>query len=684
MRDLEPTTVRYARSVCPLDCPDTCSLRVKFENDRIVAVDGNPDHPVTQGAICNKVRNIPDRVNHPDRLMYPLRRVGPKGTMGPFERISWEEAYDEITSRMKQLIEQHGPESIMPYSFYGNMGVLNAEGMDRRFFHRLGATRLDRTICSVAGNVGYNYTMGTSAGIDAEDTVHSKLIWIWGANVVSTNMHQVVYATEARKRGARIVHIDVHRNRTSAWADEFIAVRPGTDAALALGIMHVLIREGLTDSAYLAEHTIGFDELAAEAAQYSPERVAEITGVPAEDVVRLAREYGTTSPAYIRIGNGLQHHDNGGMAVRTIACLPALTGQWAVKGGGAIKSNSMYTGLNAERVERPDLLQNPATRTVNMNQLGQALAIEDKPVKFLFVYNCNPATVAPDQNQVRRGLMRDDLFTVVHDLFLTDTCRYADIVLPATSHFENLDIFGSYWHLYLQLHEPILKPMGECKSNFTLFKELGLRMGFEAEAFDITVEQMIREALDNPANPYLEGITYEALQEKGWMKAALSGGSIFEERIPTPSGKIELASERMRLSGMSPVPTYTPVRDDDDTLPFLLVTGPNHNFLNSTFANQEKLKRIEKRPLLHMHVNDAAALGVVSGDRVRVCNGRGEVLITVDAAENVLPGVLVTQGLWWEEGNEGVQAINTLTSQRLADMGGGATFFSTRVTVEKL
>ncbi|WP_246042348.1 molybdopterin-containing oxidoreductase family protein [Cohnella pontilimi] len=676
--------MRYARSVCPLDCPDTCSLRVKFENDRIVAVDGNPDHPVTQGAICNKVRNIPDRVNHPDRLMYPLRRVGPKGTMGPFERISWEEAYDEITSRMKQLIEQHGPESIMPYSFYGNMGVLNAEGMDRRFFHRLGATRLDRTICSVAGNVGYNYTMGTSAGIDAEDTVHSKLIWIWGANVVSTNMHQVVYATEARKRGARIVHIDVHRNRTSAWADEFIAVRPGTDAALALGIMHVLIREGLTDSAYLAEHTIGFDELAAEAAQYSPERVAEITGVPAEDVVRLAREYGTTSPAYIRIGNGLQHHDNGGMAVRTIACLPALTGQWAVKGGGAIKSNSMYTGLNAERVERPDLLQNPATRTVNMNQLGQALAIEDKPVKFLFVYNCNPATVAPDQNQVRRGLMRDDLFTVVHDLFLTDTCRYADIVLPATSHFENLDIFGSYWHLYLQLHEPILKPMGECKSNFTLFKELGLRMGFEAEAFDITVEQMIREALDNPANPYLEGITYEALQEKGWMKAALSGGSIFEERIPTPSGKIELASERMRLSGMSPVPTYTPVRDDDDTLPFLLVTGPNHNFLNSTFANQEKLKRIEKRPLLHMHVNDAAALGVVSGDRVRVCNGRGEVLITVDAAENVLPGVLVTQGLWWEEGNEGVQAINTLTSQRLADMGGGATFFSTRVTVEKL
>jgi anaerobic selenocysteine-containing dehydrogenase len=681
---LEQAAVRFARSVCPFDCPDTCSLRVKIEGDRIVAVDGDPNHPVTQGAICNKVRNIPDRVNHPDRLMYPMRRVGPKGSQGPFERISWEEAYEEITRRMKQAIEEYGAESIMPYSFYGNMGVLNAEGMDRRFFHRLGATRLDRTICSVAGNVGYSYTMGTNAGIDPEDTVHSKLILIWGCNLVSTNMHQVVYATEARKRGARIVHIDVHRNRTSAWADEFIGVRPGTDAALALGMMHVLIREGLTDTAFLAEHTSGFDELAAEAVLYTPERVAEITGVPAEDVVRLAREYGTTSPAFIRIGNGLQHHDNGGMAVRTIACLPALTGQWGVKGGGAIKGNGMYTGLNADRVERPDLLPDPATRTVNMNQLGQALAIEDKPVKFLFVYNCNPATVAPDQNQVRRGLMREDLFTVVHDLFLTDTCRYADIVLPATSHFENLDIFGSYWHLYLQLHEPIVKPMGECKSNFTLFKELGLRMGFEPEAFEITEEQMIREALDNPANPYLEGITYEGLQEKGWMKASLKGGSIFEERIPTPSGKIELASERMRVSGMSPVPVYTPVRDDDDTLPFLLVTGPNHSFLNSTFANQEKLKKLEKRPTLHMHVNDAAALGIVSGERVRVRNRRGEVLITADAAQNVLPGVLVMQGLWWEEGNEGVQSVNTLTSQRLADMGGGATFFSTRVTVEKL
>ncbi|WP_276355224.1 molybdopterin-containing oxidoreductase family protein [Cohnella caldifontis] len=677
--------VRFARSVCPLDCPDTCALKVKIEGERIVSVDGHPDHPVTRGSICNKVRNMPDRVHHPERLMYPLRRVGPKGSAerSAFERISWEEAYGEIVGRMNEAIAEYGPEAILPYSFYGNMGIINAEGMDRRFFHRLGATRLERTICSVAGDVGYKYTMGVNTGIDPENTVHAKLILIWGCNMVSTNMHQVMYATEARKRGARIVHIDVHRNRTSAWADEFIAVRPGTDAALALGIMHVLIREGLTDAAYIAEHTVGYEELAAQAAAYSPERVEEIAGVPADTVIRLAREYGTASPAFIRIGNGLQHHDNGGMAVRTIACLPALTGQWRVRGGGAIKGNGYYTSVNAMRLERPDLLADKSTRTVNMNQLGNALLdLREPPVKLLFVYNSNPAVVAPDSGRVRKGLLREDLFTVVHDLFLTDTCKYADLVLPATSHFENLDLYASYWHLYIQLGEPVMEPMGECKSNFTLFKELGLRMGFEPEVFGITEEQMIREALDYPDNPYLAGISFERLRERGWMKAGLQGLSLYDEgTVPTPSGKIELYSERMRLAGLSPVPDYAPVGLGEEDLPFLLVAGPNHGFLNSTFGNQEKLKKLEKRPTLHMHRDDAAALGIESGDRVRVRNGRGEIRIVVDAAENVLPGVLVTQGLWWEDGYEGGQTVNALTSQKLADMGGGATFFSARVEV---
>lgn len=672
---------RTARSVCPLDCPDTCSLHVTIENGRIASVAGNPDHPATQGAICNKVRHIPERVYHPDRVLYPMRRVGPKGTHS-FERISWEEAYEEIVSRMQRTIREHGAEAILPYSFYGNMGVLNAEGMDRRFFHRLGSSQLDRTICSVAGSTGYRYTMGGSFGIDPEDTVHSKFVLIWGCNLVSTNMHQVMYLTEARKRGATIVHIDVHRNRTSTWADEFIPIIPGTDTALAMGLMHVIIKEGLTDEAFIAERTVGYEDLVAKIEEYPPEVVAGITGIPAEQIVDLARRYAAGAPSYIRIGNGLQHHDNGGMAVRTIACLPALTGHWAVQGGGAIKGNGGYSAFNAQQVERPDLLPDPSVRTINMNRLGEALTEADPAVRFMFVYNCNPAIVAPDLNRVRQGFLREDLFTVVHELFLTDTCLYADIVLPATSHFENLDLYSSYWHLYVQLHEPIIETMGECKSNFTLFKELGLRMGFEPETFDITEEQMIREALDNPANPSLQEITFERLKEHGFLKVKPAGPAARLSGLPTPSGRIELYSEAMAQAGLPPVPEYSPIREENG-LPFLFVPAPNHSFLNSTFANQPRMKKLEKQPLLDMNRADAASYGLADGDKVRVWNERGEIRIAIKVADNVLPGVLVCQGLWWESGNEGVNAANILTSQRLSDMGGGATFFSTRVDVEK-
>ncbi|MFC5469349.1 molybdopterin-dependent oxidoreductase [Cohnella suwonensis] len=677
----EHKNTKIVRSVCPFDCPDTCSLHVTMEDGVIASIDGNPEHPVTKGAICNKVRHLNERVYHPDRIMYPMRRTGPKGTL-EFERISWEEAYEEIVGKLKDTASRHGAEAILPYSFYGNMGILNAEGMDRRFFHRLGASQLERTICNGAGSAGYRYTMGASAGSDPEDTVHTKYALVWGCNIVSTNMHQVVYLTEARKRGAKIVHIDVHRNRTSAWADEFVAILPGTDTALALGMMHVLIRDGLVDAEFVAANTVGYDELVAQAEKYTPEVVAEISGVPAETVERLAREYGSASPAFIRIGNGLQHHDNGGMAVRAISILPALTGQWNVRGGGAIKGNGHYSALNARKLERPDLMPRPLPRWVNMNRLGDALLSAEPAVKFMFVYNSNPAVVAPDQNRVREGMMRDDLFTVVHDLFLTDSCKYADIVLPATSHFENVDLFASYWHLYLQLHEPIIAPMGECKSNFTLFKELGLRMGFEPEAFDITEEQMIREALDYDT-PHLDGLTYETLERDGWAKMKLDAPSLFPGNIPTPSGKIELYSESMRRAGLPPVPEYVPLREPDD-MPFLLVTGPNHSFINSTFGNQDRLKRLEKQPTADMNADDAAARGLANGDRVRLRNERGEALVTLKVANNVLPGVLVTQGLWWEHGNDGVQSVNALTSQRLSDMGGGATFFSTRVDVERV
>jgi anaerobic selenocysteine-containing dehydrogenase len=674
--------IKNVRSVCPFDCPDTCGLSVTLEDGVITKITGDHEHPVTRGAICNKVRQLADRVYHPERLLYPMRRNGPKGTLS-FERISWEEAYDEIAERMQDIIDEHGAEAILPYSFYGNMGVLNAEGMDRRFFHRLGASRLDRTICNAAGAAGYSYTMGGSIGIDPEETVHTKLFLIWGCNLVTTNMHQTMLASEARKRGATIIHIDVHRNRTSAWADRFIPIRPGTDAALALGMMHVLIRDGLTDKAFIGQHAIGYEELAAEAASYTPQLVEEITGVSAAEVEELARLYGQASPSFIRIGNGLQHHDNGGMAVRAISCLPALTGQWSVRGGGAMKGNGWYARLNARKLERPDLLPDPDVRTVNMNQLGDALLELTPPVKLLFVYNSNPAIVAPDQNRVRKGLMRSDLFTVTHDLFLTDTCKYADMVLPATSHFENLDLYSSYWHLYLQLHEPVLETTGECKSNFTLFKELGLRLGFESEAFDVTEEQMIREALDSEHNPLLEGISFDELKARTWMKAGSGSLPPVTERIPTPSGKIELYSETMKQAGLPPVPVHTPL-SEPETYPFLLMTGPNHSFINSTFANQEKLRKLEKEPFLHMHADDAAELGLSDGVRVKIRNDRGEAELTLRIGRDVLPGVLVTQGLWWDDERLGYQAVNALTPQRLADMGGGATFFSNRVEVLRL
>ncbi|MFD0587502.1 molybdopterin-dependent oxidoreductase [Paenibacillus sp. GCM10027627] len=670
------------RSVCPFDCPDTCGLHVTLNDGKAVSVTGDPDHPVTKGAICNKVRQLPDRVHHPDRVLYPLRRVGPKGSLD-FERITWDEAYKTIVSQMRHISAAYGAEAILPYSFYGNMGILNAEGMDRRFFHRLGASRLDRTICNAAGSKGYSYTMGGSIGIDPETTVHSKLFLIWGANIVSTNMHQTMLATEARKQGAKIIHIDVHRNRTSSWADEFVLLRPGSDGALALGMMHVLIRDGLVDGEFIASHTIGYEELAAEAANYTPEVASELTGIPAEKIEELATLYGTTAPSFIRIGNGLQHHDNGGMIIRTISCLPALTGQWALTGGGAMKGNSWYSSINNSALERQDLLPDKRVRKVNMNQLGDALLELDPPVRMLFVYNSNPAIVAPDQVKVRQGLLRDDLFTVTHDLFLTDTCKYADLVLPATSHFENLDLYKSYWHFYLQINKPILPPAGESKSNFTLFKELALRMGFEPELFNISEEDMIREALNNKRNPLLSGITFETLMENDWMKAGGGNKIAMLEMLPTPSGKIELFSKSMKAAGHSPVPTYTPLKEPEH-YPFLLMTGPNHSYINSTFANQLKLQKLEKGPILHMNETDALALGLTDGERVVVRNDRGAVELPVKLGLDVLPGVLVTQGLWWDDAQNGRSAVNALTPQRLADMGGGATFFSNRVEVVKV
>ncbi|MFJ1450463.1 molybdopterin oxidoreductase family protein [Bacillus halotolerans] len=667
------------KSVCSLDCPDQCGLLVHKKDGKIVKVQGDPDHPVTAGNICNKVRNMAERLYDEKRLTTPLKRTGVKGE-AEFKPISWEEAIDTITSRWKQLIDEEGAESILPYSFYGNMGKLTAEGMDRRFFYRLGSSQLERTICSKAGSEGYKYTMGVSAGIDPEETIHTKLFIFWGINAVSTNMHQITIAQKARKKGAKIIVIDVHKNQTGRLADWFIPIKPGTDSALALGIMHILFKENLHDEAFLSKYTVGYEELREHVKQYHPEKVSLITGISIDDIYQLAKMYGETSPSFIRIGNGLQHHDNGGMIVRTIACLPAITGQWMHTGGGAIKQNSGILEYNTTALQRPDLLKGRTPRSFNMNQLGRVLLETDPPIRSLFIYGTNPAVVAPEANKVRQGLLRDDLFTVVHDLFLTETAKYADIVLPAASAFENTDFYTSYWHHYIQLQQPVIEKYGESKSNTEVFRLLAEAMGFTDQELKDSDEDLIRQALHHPDNPYLAEISYESLTERSFMKAKREK-PLFPGKLPTPSRKIELYSEKMKQAGFPPLPTHTPLAPDHE-FPFMYVPGPNHNFLNSTFSNNAKHVKLEKTPKLFINTKDAEKHGITDGEAVRIWNSRGECELTAAVGEQVLPGVVVSQGLWADEPGKN-QLVNALTPDRLSDMGGGATFFSGRVQIEK-
>ncbi|MGD6942005.1 molybdopterin-containing oxidoreductase family protein [Cytobacillus gottheilii] len=666
-------------SVCSLDCPDQCGLLVHKKDGKITKIEGDPNHPVTQGSICNKVRHMTHRLYDENRLQYPLKRIGKKGE-GKFARISWEEAISEITSRWKKLIEDHGSESILPYSFYGNMGLITSEGMDRRFFNALGSSQLDRKICQSAGTKGYSYTMGGNIGVDPEDTIHAKLIIFWGINAVSTNMHQVMLAQKARKNGAKIVVIDVHKNQTGRLADWFIPIKPGTDGMLALGLMHILFKENLVDEAFMQEHTIGHEQLRKHVRQYTPEQTAEITGVSLEDLYELAELYATSASAFIRIGNGLQHHDNGGMATRAISCLPAVTGQWAKKGGGAIKSNSGFLSHNEDQLQRPDLLTNKNTRVINMNQIGDALLQTDDPVRSMFVYNSNPAVVAPSANKVREGLQRDDLFLVVHDLFLTETAKMADIVLPATSSYENTDFLASYWHHYVQLQQPVIEPFGEAKSNTDVFRLLAAEMGITNEAFSATDEELIQMSLNYEENPYISHITFEGLKEHQFMKADLNLSLL--ENLPTASGKIELYSEKMIEDGYDPLPVYVPIKPDGD-YEFMFIPGPNHNFLNSTFSNNDKHQKLEKEPKVHLNSADAGRLHIEDGEMVKVWNDRGMCELKAAVGETVLPGVAVTQGLWSDQDGK-IQLVNALTPDRLSDMGDGATFFSGRVNVSKI
>ena len=700
------TELNVVRAVCPHDCPDTCGISVTVDNGRATKIRGDKEHPFTDGYLCTKVAHYLDRVYHPDRLTRPLRRIGKKGE-GKFEPISWAEAIATIAGKFREIAAgPHGPQAILPYSYAGTMGKLHYASLDRRFFHRLGASLLDRTICATAGAMGSDVTLGTRAVIDTEDTILARHIINWGSNTSVTNMHQWTLMHRARKAGAKIVTIDPHRSKTAEKSDWWIPVRPGTDGALALGVMHVLFRDGLEDKDYLERYCLGTEELKARVRdEYSPSTVARITSVPITDIEKLAHEYAGAmtergGPALIRTNYGMQRHGGGGMAVRTVVCLPAIIGAWRHPGGGAMLSTSKLMPWNGDALERPDLIP-PGTRTINMVNLAEALhgELPGPPIRALYVYNSNPAAVNPEQSKVMRGLAREDLFTVVHDQFQTDTADYADIILPATTQLEHFDLHSAYGHLYVQANEQAIAPLGESKRNTEVFRLLADAMGFEPEIFQVSDEDLAREALipvagsnGFPAASAFEGITLETLLEKGPTRINVPKhwAPFAHGNFGTPSGKCEFYSRREAEAGRDPLPKYVPPHEDPQTRPDLaakhplqMVCPPEPTFLNSTFANVDVLIRAAKEPMLQIHPTDADARQIAQGQMVEVFNDRGSFEARALIGESVRPGVVVTLGLWWTR-LTGKSNCNATTSTAGTDMGGGGTFFDNLVQVRGL
>jgi len=680
------------RGACPHDCPDTCAMLVTVENGRAVRVAGDPDHPFTQGFLCAKVNRYVERTYHPDRLLHPMRRSGPKGS-GRFVRIGWDEAIAEIGDRLGEIAQSaDGPEAILPYSYAGTMGLVQSSSLDRRFFHLLGASMLDRTICSMAGTVGMRMTLGANVGADAEGLPESDLVLLWGTNTLTSNPHLWPFVLEARKRGARVIAIDPLRTRTAAQCDEWIAIRPGTDAALALGIMHVLFARGLEDRDYLARYTLGEDALRARAAEYTPERVGEITGIAPAKIVDLAERYGRARSAFIRVNYGLQRHGGGGMAVRTIACLPAITGHWQRVGGGVQLSTSANFQFNKQALERPDL--SPPVRTINMIRLGEALTTADAgvggpPVRALVVYNSNPAAVAPDRNEVLRGLARDDLFTVVLEHFQTDTADWADIVLPATTQLEHWDVHFAYGHHYVSLNQPSIAPLGEAKPNSEIFRLLAQRMGLAEAHFGIDDVGLIRQALDTSARK-LQGVTFEKLVEQGWMRLNVPTPYLPFERgeFLTPSGKCEFYSERMAQMGLDPLPSFTAPYEFPENAPevaaqypLTLISSPAHQFLNTTFVNVEALRRAAREPECVLNPRDAERRAIPGGARVVIRNDRGAFIAVARVEDSIREGVVWAPSIWWGKFAADGANANQTTSQRETDLGHGPVFYDNLVEV---
>jgi anaerobic selenocysteine-containing dehydrogenase len=683
---------RIVRAACPHDCPDTCALQVTVENGVAVKVEGAKDHPFTAGTLCTKVARYLERTYSKDRVLFPQKRVGRKGK-GEFERISWDEALDTIAARFR-AIEADDPQGILPYDYAGTMGWVQWHSMGRRFFNRLGASRLDRTICSSAGKAGSQITLGGSLGMDPERFDEAKLILIWGTNPIVSNLHLWSRVQEAKRRGAKLVAIDPYRSLSAEKCHEHLAPLPGTDGALALGLMHVIIGEGLYDADYVEKYTLGFDALKERVKEYPPQEVAEITGLSAARIAALAREYAATRPAAIRLNYGLQRHSGGGMAVRSVLCLPALTGDWRHPAGGALLATSGFFGMNDAKMERPELLklsQNPSPRTINMVAIGDALLEASPPIRALYVYNSNPVAVAPDSGKVVKGFSREDLFTVVHEQFFTDTCDYADIVLPATTQLEHHDVHTAYGHLYVMANSPAIAPLGESLPNSEVFRRLAARMGFAEACFRDSDEEICRQALES-SKPAMRGIEWESLKREGFQRLNLPErfAPFAQGGFATPSGKCEFYSETAKAMGMDPLPGYVPPRESARSNPALagkyplaMISPPNRHFLNSSFANMPFAIAEAREPSLDIHPKDAAARGIGNGDAVRVFNDRGSLKARARVGDQAREGVVVALSVWWKKLTADGCNANEVTSQAVTDIGRGATFYDCLVDVRK-
>jgi anaerobic selenocysteine-containing dehydrogenase len=709
---------------------------VERSNGRAVDLWGCEDHPITQGKLCGKVDRYLERTYHRDRLLTPLRRNGPKGS-ARFVPVGWDEALSDIAARLQTIVSEFGSEAVLPYSYSGTLGLLQGEGMASRFFNRLGASKLARTICSEAGFEGFVYTIGATEGLEMESFAQARLILIWGSNTLTSNLHLWPFINDARKQGARVIVIDPLRTRTAQAADEWLPIRPGTDSALALAMMHVIIGEKLYDADYVAAYTVGFDQLAERVLEWPPERAAAVTGIPAERISSLAREYATIQPAAIRINYGMQRHYGGGMAMRTAACLPALVGAWRYEGGGIqLSASGYFRHLDRTTLNRPDLLANSdwarnappgrsTPRTINMNRLGDALSLDPArlalahyhphpidpipsveeagpPVKALIVYNANPAAVTPNQAAVVEGLVRSDLFTVVLEHFQTDTADWADYVLPATTQLEHWDLHKSYGHTYLALNRPAIAPVGHSLSNSEIFRRLATALGFDEPCFRESDEEILAALVDSQTHPRFAGITWERLLAEGFVRLSLPQPNLpfAQGSFPTPSGKCEFYSERMVQDGYDPLPTYHPPKWQSESKsrqigatsngksalnakapPLVCISPPAHSFLNSTFVNVERFQRREGEAVVHIHLQDAALRGIRDGDTVEVRNEFGSVRLSARVSDGVVPGTVAAAGVWWAKLSRDGRNINRVTSPEEADMGAGAIFYDAAVEV---